>query len=211
MGCLSINPGLMSRNTPEWGTPKNLFDALHQEFGFTIDVAADARNAKVAKFYTKDDDGLKQPWAGRVWCNPPWSDGEVSAWLKRGLDATTSGEAEVAVYLLPARTDPAWWHDFVMKSQEVRLIRGRLKFIPTDGLCTAKGKVKRCPGPCRGHSAPFPCAVVVFRATRQEPLLGVPRQAAEQAAAPTDGPAPARGVGLEQPFGTTTAEQAGGA
>lgn len=157
---------MMSKATPEWVTPQGLFDNLHQEFGFTLDAAADPKNAKLPTFYTKADNGLEQPWTGRVWCNPPWSDGEVSAWLAKGLEATTSGAAEVAVYLLPARTDPAWWHTYVMASQEVRLIQGRLKFLPTDGVCTAKGKVKPCPAgaPCKGHPCPFPCAVVVFRA-----------------------------------------------
>ena len=40
-----------------------------------------------------------------------------------------------------------WWHDYVMKAQEIRLIKGRLKF----GGST--------------NSAPFPSAIVVFRGT----------------------------------------------
>ena len=55
-----------------------------------------------------------------------------------------SNDATV-VCLIPARTDTAWWHDYVMKANEIRLVRGRLKF----------GGAK--------NSAPFPSAVVVFR------------------------------------------------
>jgi hypothetical protein len=32
--------------TAEWGTPEALYRALDLEFGFTLDVAADPRNAK---------------------------------------------------------------------------------------------------------------------------------------------------------------------
>lgn len=163
---LTLSPGLFSRKTPEWVTPQPLFDALNQEFRFTLDAAADPRNAKVARFYTKADNGLLQPWTGRVYCNPPWSDGEVALWLAKGLEAVMSGEAEVVVFLLPARTDPEWWHTYVMQAQEVRLIKGRLKFLPTDGVCTIKPspnpkKPRPCVGPCKGHGAPFPCAVAV--------------------------------------------------
>jgi site-specific DNA-methyltransferase (adenine-specific) len=48
---------------------------------------------------------------------------------------------------LPARTDTAWWHDYVIKG-DVTFLRGRLKF--------------------GGHknSAPFPSAIVIFKPTR---------------------------------------------
>ena len=75
--------------------------------------------------------------------NPPYGR-KIGIWVKKAKEAATQEKATV-VCLLPARTDTAWWHDYVMKANEIRLIRGRLKF--GDG----KG------------SAPFPSAVVVFR------------------------------------------------
>ncbi len=50
----------------------------------------------------------------------------------------------LVVCLIPSRTDTAWWHDYVMKADQIRFIRGRLKF----------GGAK--------YNAPFPNAVVVF-------------------------------------------------
>jgi hypothetical protein len=59
-----------SSATDLWSTPQDLFDKLDREFGFTLDVCATADNAKCAKFYTKAEDGLAQPWSGVCWMNP---------------------------------------------------------------------------------------------------------------------------------------------
>lgn len=142
---MTLNAGLMSSETPEWETPAALFKELDSDLGpFNLDVAANAWNAKCPTFFTEDQDGLSQPWTGRVWCNPPYGR-TIGKWVEKARDAALSGSAEVVVCLLPARTDTAWWHDFIMTdAAEVRFIRGRVKF---------GGQ-----GP-----APFPSAVVVFR------------------------------------------------
>lgn len=63
-----------STGKDDWGTPQDLFDALNKEFGFTLDPCADDNNHKCAKYYTKEQDGLAQSWAGEtVFCNPPYS------------------------------------------------------------------------------------------------------------------------------------------
>lgn len=55
-------------------------------------------------------------------------------------------EADVAVFLIPARTDTKWFHDIVLpNAAEIRFVKGRLKF----------GDAK--------NSAPFPSMIVVFR------------------------------------------------
>lgn len=51
----------------------------------------------------------------------------------------------LVVMLLPARTDTAWFHDYIYRRAEIRFVRGRLKF-----------------GGSR-NSAPFPSMVCVFR------------------------------------------------
>jgi len=134
-----------SKNT-EWETPQDLFDELDEEFSFDLDVCATPGNAKCEKYFTPQDDGLAQEWDGTCWMNPPYGRG-IGAWIKK---ANESG-CEV-VCLLPARTDTAWFHDYILEpsledSGRVRIdfLRGRLKF----------GGAK--------NSAPFPSMLVYFR------------------------------------------------
>lgn len=138
---MSITSGLMSSNTDEWATPQNLFDKLNATFHFTLDPCATPENAKCAKFYTKEQDGLKQDWGGDViWCNPPYGR-EIGKWIQKCAE-----HRGVAVMLIPARTDTRWWHSYIDKNPDahVYFIKGRLKF--------GDGK----------NPAPFPSAIVVF-------------------------------------------------
>jgi phage N-6-adenine-methyltransferase len=58
------------------------FAPLHKRFRFTIDAAASPTNAKLPRYWTRDDDALTQSWAGeRVWCNPPYSD--IRPWVEK--------------------------------------------------------------------------------------------------------------------------------
>lgn len=96
------------RITPQW-----LFNELNMEHRFTLDAAANERNAKCERFFTLADDGLAHSWAGeRVWCNPPYSD--IKAWVEKAHRETLEGRCEIVVMLLPAnRTEQAWWQTFI--------------------------------------------------------------------------------------------------
>lgn len=145
-----MTKGMYTSSSEEWGTPQGLFNKLNKEFNFTLDICASKENAKCPKYYTKEEDALKQEWGGVIWMNPPYGR-KIGNWVKKAKEAAQQGKATV-VCLLPARTDTAWWHDYAMKADEIRLIRGRLKF--GDG----KG------------SAPFPSAVVVFKKGLASPI-----------------------------------------
>jgi phage N-6-adenine-methyltransferase len=118
-------------------TAPEVFAPLHERFGFTIDVAASARNAKLPRYYSIEDDGLVQPWAGeRVWCNPPYS--SIEPWV---VKAWQEPDAEVVVMLLPAnRTEQGWWQRHVEPHRDkgggvrVEFLPGRMRFIAPDAL-----------------------------------------------------------------------------
>ena len=122
-------------------TPQDFFDKLNAEFGFELDVCAIPENAKCSKFFTPEQDGLKQEWGGACWMNPPYGR-EIGAWMRKANESAKKGATVVC--LVPARTDTNWWHQYAIQ-HEVRFVRGRLKF----------GDAK--------NSAPFPSAVVVIR------------------------------------------------
>lgn len=99
-----VAPALLSSQTDEWSTPQALFDELNSTFKFTLDPCATPENAKCAKFYTKEQDGLKQDWSGEtIWCNPPlratyWRMGkEMRGALGRGRDAHPSQDRHEVV------------------------------------------------------------------------------------------------------------------
>lgn len=60
-----MNKALFSSNSDEWATPQEIFDSLNAEFHFTLDAAATAENHKCERYYTAEQDALKQSWGGR--------------------------------------------------------------------------------------------------------------------------------------------------
>ena len=60
-----MNSELMfSSKTDNWATPQDFFDELDREFNFNLDPCSSDANHKCAKYYTREDDGLRQNWGG---------------------------------------------------------------------------------------------------------------------------------------------------
>lgn len=134
-----INSGLFTSKTNEWATPQAFFDDLDREFHFDLDPCATAENHKCERYFTKEQDGLKQNWGGcRVFCNPPYGR-QIGAWVKKAAESGT-----LVVMLIPARTDTSYFHDYIYGKAEIRFIRGRLHFNESK------------------EGAPFPSMVVIF-------------------------------------------------
>jgi len=57
-----MNKVLFSSQSDEWATPKEVFELLDKEFGFTLDAAASDVNHKTDKYFTKEDNGLEKSW-----------------------------------------------------------------------------------------------------------------------------------------------------
>lgn len=109
----------------DWETPDELFRELDERYHFTLDPCSTHENAKCAKHYTVDDDGLAQSWEGEtVFCNPPYGR-KIGAWVRKCWEE--SKHAKI-VMLIPARTNTAYFHDYIYNKARVTFIRGRLKF-----------------------------------------------------------------------------------
>lgn len=128
-----MNRVLFSSASDRWSTPVQLFAALDREFSFNLDSCPlDCEGDGLAPLFCKWRDR-------RVFCNPPYGPA-LAKWLLRGR------EAELAVFLLPARTDTRWFHEIVLPhAAEIRFLRGRLRF----------GGSK--------NSDPFPSMVAIFK------------------------------------------------
>lgn len=129
----SANP-----QSDEWFTPPEILRALPR---FDLDPCASVSGpmpwANVDRWYTAENDGLSLPWEGHVWLNPPYSDAAV--WLQR---MAAHGDGIALVF---ARTDTAWWHEYVWpNASRILFLRGRVTFwhpIPDDDpeVCPSTG------------------------------------------------------------------------
>ncbi len=142
-----LAPALFSAKTVEWATPETVVETASKEFrvNFTLDVCANAENAKCERYFDPEADGLKQSWAGETcWLNPPYGR-QIGLWIAKAWSESHYHGATVAC-LLPARTDVAWFHDYCLPyADEILFVRGRIKF----------GGSK--------NSAPFPSMLLIFR------------------------------------------------
>lgn len=116
----------------EWLTPPEI---LHVLGHFDLDPCAPADGRRpwntAAHHYSVNDDGLSQPWHGRVWCNPPFGK-EAVKWLRK-LAAHGNG-----VGLIPARTETAMFYECVWGlADAVCFIKGRPHFHYVDGTRAA--------------------------------------------------------------------------
>lgn len=143
---------LFSSSKSDWQTPKNFFKQLDNEFHFTLDAAADDKNALCDDYLGPGspiaEDALTVSWSQNelgdtvAWCNPPYGRA-IGKWVEKGWTEAAMHGVTV-VMLLPARTDTRWFHDYCVMG-EMRFIKGRLKFGGAEA------------------GAPFPSMVVVFR------------------------------------------------
>lgn len=132
------------------------FEPLHKRFKFTIDAAASPTNARLPRYWTRDDDALSRSWAyERVWCNPPYS--EIERWVKYAEVEHFVGLCPLVVMLLPAnRTEQGWWQSYVEPrrrggSIEVEFLPGRMRFERPNAVI----------GP-KGDRPPFGCCLVIW-------------------------------------------------
>lgn len=110
----------------EWLTPPELLKACGS---FDLDPCAPINRPwdMAANHYTVEDNGLFQPWHGRVWCNPPYGK-HTGIWLEK-LKSHGDGVA-----LIFARTETKDWFNYVWNGADsILFLKGRLYFHHVDG------------------------------------------------------------------------------
>lgn len=144
----------------EWQTPPEVFEGLDNEFGFGLDAAASAANARCKRYISEIDDALAMPagtWSklsnGQpVWLNPPYGRA-VKTWVQKAISEAAHGAT--VVMLVFACTDTRWFRLAWHSADEIRFLTGRVRFRHPDTGAVA--------GP-----APKGSCVLVFRPTVPE-------------------------------------------
>ncbi len=117
-------------NTPsghksvEWYTPAWVFDDMG--LTFDLDPASPHDHETVVPAttkYTVFDDGLKRPWFGRVWMNPPYGP-KTGLWVRRMI------EHRNGIALVFSRTDAKWCQEAMSSADAMLFLSGRMEFIP---------------------------------------------------------------------------------
>lgn len=135
-------------------TPPELFRALHDEFAFDVDLAADATNHLVPRWLGPEgfaSDALTYSWFGEFsrgagWLNPPYSRGNLERFLAKC--AAEAKHGFTSVVLTPYMPSEGWFRH-LYSAAEIREIPHRVPFLKADGT--------------RDSGAKFPSAVSVFR------------------------------------------------
>jgi len=114
-------------------TPTDTWAQLSREFPFTIDVCASHDNHLLPRYYTIEDNGLKQDWTGEVvYCHPLF-DSKIGRWVKKAHESKC-----LTVLLLPAATHTKYFHEHIYHNPraEVRFLRKPkrgFRFLKDDG------------------------------------------------------------------------------
>ena len=104
---------IVASDENEWYTPTRYVEAAREVLdAFDLDPASSEeanRRIGAAAIWTEEDDGLRQPWYGRIWLNPPY--GRLAEGFTRRLVTEYAAQSvEAAVLLVNAHcTDTKWF------------------------------------------------------------------------------------------------------
>ena len=122
----------------EWNTPKHFIDASREVMGdIDLDPATNpAANAVVGakRIFTIKEDGLVQPWSGRVWMNPPYSHEKIALFVNKLVTHVLTGDVTAAIVLVNNTSATRWFATLHRHSDSVCFPTGRLKFWKSDRI-----------------------------------------------------------------------------
>ena len=134
-------------NDDEWYTPPRVVSACRAAMGgIDLDPASHEvanRCVKAKRYFTVEDDGLAQPWAGRVFLNPPYSrQAGKAAFIVKLSEAFDEGTVTAATVVLSYDFSASWFEPLRGRYAAICLCRGRVQFykdVPGDGHDPALG------------------------------------------------------------------------
>lgn len=110
--------------TQSWITPKFIIDDLGP---FDLDPCACDPQPWPCAAKQRTEDGLRWPWHGFVWLNPPFHRYEVGKWIER---MATHG---LGIALVHARTEAEWFEPIWQGASAIGFLKDRIYFHRPDG------------------------------------------------------------------------------
>lgn len=140
---------LTSTDTEEWYTPADVIARARLVLGdIDLDPAScAAANSwiKAARYFTKDDNGLRLIWQGRVWLNPPYGSAHgkstQAAWSRKLVTEYQAGRVTEAILLVYAKLGYDWFTD-LYKNWPTCLAWKRIPFVNPETLRADAGPAK---------------------------------------------------------------------
>lgn len=124
----------------EWYTPPGVVDLVRQVLGrIDLDPASCAvaqKTIQAKSWFDKETDGLKQPWNGRVFLNPPYSYPLVEQFTRKLVDEYSAGRTRSAICLVNNATDAEWFHALLGHFVSC-FTTGRIRFYRADRKATS--------------------------------------------------------------------------
>lgn len=115
----------------DYFTEQWIIDALGGAPSFDLDPATAllAPNQTARAICTREDDGLRQSWDGRVWLNPPYTNRDLHAFM---MKLARHGRGTALIF---ARTETRAFFETVWREASGLLfLEGRLHFLTQDGV-----------------------------------------------------------------------------
>jgi ParB family chromosome partitioning protein len=121
----------------EWYTPPQFIESARLVMGSidTDPASSPIANAavKANRFFTKDEDGLKQKWEGNVWMNPPYAQPLMSQFAEKLVTELDAGNIEQAIVLVNNATETQWFQTMHRRATAVCFNKARIRFLDPEG------------------------------------------------------------------------------
>lgn len=131
----------------EWLTDPKVLERVRKTFGgqITMDPASNVVAQKyvqatvfsVHPSHVPSDkpaglmvDGLSHSWVGNVFCNPPYSGGDIQNFVNHGMNQWSEFRLRIRqmIFLVNMQSDAAWFHSLLYGCTTLLIWKGRIKF-----------------------------------------------------------------------------------